>query len=132
MFADLQCGLDIFYEMFGGLRKKVYFCRKELKKNSVMAKKYEIPEENSQMVNEPSLAYSIDPRPVFTGYQMQILDSIANVRDEKELRDIRDLIAEYFSNKALDAMDELCDEGGLSTKIIEGWHAEHMRTPYNC
>ena len=47
------------------------------------------------------------------------------------MREIRDLIAEYFSNKALDAMDRLCDEGKLSDDKIESWHFEHLRTPYN-
>ena len=67
----------------------------------------------------------------FTTYQMQILDSIANVKDEQELCDIRDLIAQYFSNKALDAMDALCNAGTLSTQKIESWAKEHNRIPYH-
>lgn len=67
---------------------------------------------------------------VFSPYQMQILDSIANVRSEKELCDIRDLIAEYFSNKALDEMDRLCQQGKLSTSTIQSWSKEHYRTAY--
>lgn len=67
---------------------------------------------------------------IFTNYQMQILDCISKVESEKEMRDIRDLIAGYFSNKALDAMDKLCEEGSLSTATIESWHKEHNRTPY--
>lgn len=67
---------------------------------------------------------------VLSNYQMQILDSIAKVKDESELRDIRDLIAEYFSNKALDAMDSLCSDGRLSTARIQSWAHEHDRIPY--
>ena len=67
---------------------------------------------------------------VFSPYQMQILDSIANVHSEKELCDIRDLIAEYFSNKALDEMDQLCKDGKLSTPQIQSWSKEHLRTAY--
>ncbi|MCQ2336852.1 MAG: hypothetical protein MJ010_06715 [Paludibacteraceae bacterium] len=63
-------------------------------------------------------------------YQMQILDSIANVSNDQELIEIRNIIAECFSNKALNAVDELCDAGKLSTKIIESWSKEHLRTPY--
>lgn len=62
---------------------------------------------------------------------MQILDSISRVQDENEMRDIRDLIAEYFSNKALDAMDKLCSDGNLNTATIQSWSKEHNRTPYN-
>ncbi|MCQ2213414.1 MAG: hypothetical protein MJZ36_07240 [Bacteroidaceae bacterium] len=82
------------------------------------------------MVNESAAVYNARTAPVFTGYQMQILESIANVKDERELLEIRNLIAEYFSNKALDAMDKLCDEGRLSDQTIEAWQTEHMRTPY--
>lgn len=62
---------------------------------------------------------------------MQILDSISRVQNENELRDIRDLIAEYFSNKALDAMDKLCADGKLNTATVQSWSQEHNRTPYN-
>lgn len=82
------------------------------------------------MVNESAAVYSTRTAPVFTLYQMQILESIANVKDEQEMLEIRNLIAEYFSNKVLDAMDRLCDEGKLSDKTIESWQTEHMRTPY--
>lgn len=92
--------------------------------------KYKDPEKESQMVSEPALAYNVRTAPVFSGYQMQILDSISGIKDENDLIEIRNLIAEYFSNKALDAMDKLCDEGKLSNQIVESWHNEHMRTPY--
>lgn len=96
-----------------------------------MSKKYTIPEaEEPKMVGEPAVAYTANAAPVFTRYQMQILDSISHVNDEEEMRDIRNLIAEYFSNKALDAMDKLCDEGKLSTQTIESWSNEHLQTPY--
>lgn len=95
-----------------------------------MAKEYTYPEEKPQMASEPVMAYDVRTAPVFTGYQMQILESIANVKDENDMLEIRNLIAEYFSNKALDAMDKLCDEGRLSNHTIESWHSEHMRTPY--
>lgn len=61
---------------------------------------------------------------------MQILESISRVQNENEMRDIRDLIAEYFSNKALDAIDKLCNEGKLSTSTIQSWSQEHNRIAY--
>jgi len=39
-------------------------------------------------------------------------------------------VSEYYSEKALDAMDKLCDEGKLSVKKIESWSSGHDRTPY--
>ena len=67
---------------------------------------------------------------VFTPYQMQILDSIAMVKSDAEMIEIRNLIADYFSNKALDAMDALCEQGKLSTASVQSWSKEHLRTPY--
>lgn len=93
-------------------------------------KQYTLEEQKPQTANETETAYNVRTAPVFTGYQMQILESIANVKDEHDMLEIRNLIAEYFSNKALDAMDKLCDEGKLSDNTIESWQAEHMRTPY--
>ena len=58
---------------------------------------------------------------------MQILDCIAKVDNDKDMKDIRDLIAEYFSNKALDEMDKLCSEGKLSTATVQSWAKEHNR-----
>lgn len=97
-----------------------------------MKKIYEVPEEESTMtVGETMSSFTPSaPSLPFSVYQMQILDSIASVKTDEEMRDIRDLIAEYFSNKALDAIDKLCDDGVLSTEIIESWHNEHLRTPY--
>ena len=97
-----------------------------------MSVKYEIDNNTeSQMASEPIPTYGVHSAPVFSSYQMQILDSIANVHDENEMREIRDLIADYFSNKALDAMDKLCEEGKISDAEVESWHSEHLRTPYN-
>ena len=96
-----------------------------------MAKEYEINNEERQVASEPAaVAYNVGHNHVFSPYQMQILDSISRVKNENEMRDIRNLIAEYFSEKALDAMDELCDKGNLSTKKVESWVSGHDRTPY--
>lgn len=45
--------------------------------------------------------------------------------NNQALCDIKNLIAEYFSNKALDAMDKLCEDGALSTETIQSWQSEH-------
>ena len=97
-----------------------------------MDKPYQNIPDDSAMANEPVIAYGRvhTQVPVFSKYQMQILDSIANVKNEQELCDIKNLIAEYFSNKALDAMDKLCKDETLSNEAIQSWQSKHMRTPY--
>ena len=98
-----------------------------------MDRPYQNIPDDSAMANESAVAYgrAHTQVPVFSKYQMQILDSIANVKSEQELCDIKNLIAESFSNKALDAMDKLCEDGALSNETIQSWQSEHMRTPYN-
>ncbi len=91
-----------------------------------MSNKQGLAEDKSQLIEEPSFIYETKASKAISTYQMQILECIANVKDEEEMKDIRNLIAEYFSNKALDAMDKLCDEGNLSTKEIESWNKEHL------
>ena len=112
----------------GGLLNFIIFA----KNMNTMSKQYPIKDDNTPQVNEPSTAYATQSvvSPAFSVYQMQILDSIANVNSDQELIEIRNIIAEYFSNKALDAIDELCDAGKLSTQKIESWSKEHLRTPY--
>lgn len=39
-------------------------------------------------------------------------------------------IADYFSNKALDVMDDLSAQRKISTSTVESWATEHTRTPY--
>ena len=96
-----------------------------------MSNKNNVTGNESMMVKEPQFTYNnVDTSTVFTKYQMQIIESIAKVQDEEEMQEIRNLIADYFSNKALDAMDRLCNEGTLSTQDIESWNKEHLRTPY--
>lgn len=52
-------------------------------------------------------------------YQMQILDCISQVKDEEELKEIRNLLADYFSKKALDAMDLLCEKGRWILQLLK-------------
>ena len=98
-----------------------------------MDKPYHNIPDDYAIVNEPAIAYGSVHSPIpaaFFKYQMQILDSIANVKNDQELCDIKNLIAEYLSNKALNAMDKLCEDGTLSTETIQLWQLEHIHTTY--
>lgn len=68
--------------------------------------------------------------PSITPYQMRFLELISQVGSDEEMNDIYNLVSQYFSNKALDAIDKLWDEGTINDEIYEGWLHEHMRTPY--
>lgn len=65
-----------------------------------------------------------------TPQQMQVLEMISRVKTEEELADIRQLIANYFSQKLERQMDQLWDEGVVNDEVIDQWKHTHMRTPY--
>ena len=66
----------------------------------------------------------------FTPFQIEMLELIEKVNSEREMRDIRRMLGQYFAKRAEDAIDCLWDEGVLNDDVIEGWKSEHMRTPY--
>ena len=53
------------------------------------------------------------------------------INSELELKEFRDMLAQYFAKKAQKAIDALWDEGVISSDTIEEWGEEHMRTPYH-
>ena len=39
-------------------------------------------------------------------------------------------LAQYYADKAEEAIDKLWEEGTINDSVIEDWKNEHMRTPY--
>ena len=66
----------------------------------------------------------------FTPFQIEMLELVAKVTSESEMRDIRRILGQYFAKRAEDAIDKLWDEGVINDGVIEEWKNEHMRTPY--
>ena len=58
------------------------------------------------------------------------MDALKNIGSEEELNEFKDLIANYFAEKAQKAIDKLWDEGVIDEETIEKWGAEHLRKPY--
>lgn len=67
---------------------------------------------------------------VFNPAQLYMLQVMSQVRDDNELNNIKDIIAKHFADKALDAIDQLWEDGTIDEGVIESWKHEHMRTPY--
>lgn len=63
--------------------------------------------------------------------QMELMNAINSINSELELKEFRDMLAQYFAQKAQKAIDALWDEGVISSDTIEEWGKEHMRTPYH-
>ena len=60
-------------------------------------------------------------RTVFNAAQLQILDLMAYVESEDTLNEIKDMLSNYFAQKAEREIDKLWDNGQISKTIIEEW-----------
>lgn len=63
--------------------------------------------------------------------QLELLKLFAQNVAEEDLIAIRQLIARYFAEKAMDAADKLWDEKGWTEEDVERLLNTRMRTPYN-
>lgn len=70
-------------------------------------------------------------RTVFNAAQLQILDLMSYVENDETLDEIKDMLSNYFAQKAEKEIDKLWDAGIINNTIIEDWKNEHFRTPYN-
>ena len=62
--------------------------------------------------------------------QLELLNALNSIQTEDELNEFKDLVAQFFAQKAQKAIDALWDEGTIDNNTLEEWGAEHMRTPY--
>ena len=62
--------------------------------------------------------------------QLEVLNALNGIDSERELNEFKNLLANYFAQKAQKAIDALWDDGVISEQTIEQWGKEHMRTPY--
>jgi hypothetical protein len=64
--------------------------------------------------------------------QVSFLKTIALIQNEKELREIRQLIARYFADKIRQETKGLAEELGVTTKkgAKDFLQKNHYRTPY--
>lgn len=65
-----------------------------------------------------------------TNLQVELLQTFAYTLPEEQLVEIRQLLAQYFLDKADAEMDRLWQENDWSEETIEAWAKGHERTPY--
>lgn len=63
--------------------------------------------------------------------QMDFLRLLAHFTKEEEVKELNDLVCEYYARKVDEGMDRLWDEGKWTEERIEETLKEHLRTPYN-
>lgn len=67
----------------------------------------------------------------FNRVQIEILNAMANLKSEEDLRELKQAISNFFAERADREMERLWEESVINEEVIEGWKNEHMRTPYH-
>ena len=63
--------------------------------------------------------------------QLQILDMMSFVKSDDTLQELKQLISDYFAQKAQAEIDRLWETGELNEEKVESFRHLHERTPYN-
>ena len=66
-----------------------------------------------------------------TNLQLELVKIFSRDVSDKQLIDIKTLLANYFAEQATVEMDRLWEENNWSEETMEAWAHEHLRTPYN-
>lgn len=66
-----------------------------------------------------------------TNLQIELLEVFKYELSEEQIKEIRNLLVEYFAEKVTSGMDKLFEENNWGEEKIEEWSKEHMRTKYN-
>ncbi|MDD2952659.1 MAG: hypothetical protein PHC95_05785 [Parabacteroides sp.] len=69
-------------------------------------------------------------RTVFNEAQLEMLNILADVRDEKELQDLKHLISEYYACRADAEMEKLWQSGAWNEQTLKDLENVHYRTHY--
>lgn len=63
--------------------------------------------------------------------QLDFLRLLSHFTTEDEVKELNDVVCEYYAKKVDEEMDKLWDEGKWSQEKIDEVLNEHSRTPYN-
>ena len=69
-------------------------------------------------------------RTVFTPAQVEVLNAVAHLRTEEEIRGLRQAISNYFFDLVDKEMDKLWESGAWNEQTLEDLRTAHFRTPY--
>jgi hypothetical protein len=68
---------------------------------------------------------------ILSNIQLELLKLYANNISEKQLIEIKLLLANYFAQQATEAMDELWETQNLTAETMTEWTNEHYRASKN-
>ncbi len=69
-------------------------------------------------------------RTIFNEAQLQMLNMMSRIKTDEELNELRNVISDYYAQKAQKEIDSLWDAGILSQEKLDEICKEHLRTPY--
>ncbi len=69
-------------------------------------------------------------RQPFNQAQIELLNTMASLKSEADLIELKQAIARFFAERADREMERLWENGTINEKTLESWKHEHMRTPY--
>ena len=64
-----------------------------------------------------------------TNLQLELIKLFNYNLSTKQLLEVKELLAKYFADKAVQEMDKIRDEKGLANETMDTWLNEHLRTP---
>jgi hypothetical protein len=67
---------------------------------------------------------------VLNPVQMHLLQMFSYKKDEESLNEMKNVLFNYYAEKAQKEIDRIWDEKGMSNELMEEWKNTHMRTPY--
>ena len=65
-----------------------------------------------------------------TNLQLELVKLFSYKIAESQVLEIKQLLSNYFADKATEEMDRLWDENNWSVETMKEWSNEHLRTPY--
>ena len=68
--------------------------------------------------------------PKLTNLQLELLETFSYGLPDSQLQEIRQLLAQYFLDKADAEMERLEQENGWNSATADSWVKGHERTPY--
>ena len=72
----------------------------------------------------------VEQRTVLNEAQLGILRLLGRMKNVEQANELRQIISNYYAQKATEEMDALWDSGEWSQEKNEAILTEHLRTPY--
>ena len=74
---------------------------------------------------------AMEQRTILNEAQLSVLRLLATMKSVEEVHELRQIISNYYAQKATEEMDKLWEEGEWSEEKNEAILKEHLRTPYS-